>query len=547
MKKKKFTAVLAALGLLASLSSCYFMNPNYRISWNHPSTETKTTDKVSYGTPDYSSSFSKDNLNKDTVGYGLGYKYMPSTGDRKILVVPVETTDYTFSDSYGSDWRTTLEHGFFGDSSDTGWESVSSFYEKSSYGKLHISGEVTPVINLNVTSSKLSSLNDSYSEKGMNYTDILLDEVINTLNKDTDINFADYDTDKDGFIDAVWLVYSVPYRQTSQLFWAYTTWAQDASSYDGVTPCCYSWASFKFLTEMDYRPKGTTSYANYSDAHTFIHETGHILGLDDYYSYDYDYSASKPDGNADTPVGGIDMMDFNIGDHCAFSKYLLGWKTPTLVTEEYLQENNYTITLSSLVETGDSLLIPRYKDGNMDFNGTPFDEYLIVEFYTPTSLNQKDVTGYGISRQKTYTQPGVLVYHVDARVGKLVADSKGNASWDGNAYDKLPSPGSDRNWRRTYTYSYIYSNTKTYCYDQSLSDSGLSFYRGRLISLLPSNGKKVEGSKTGYSSDRCLYRSGNAFTSQKYDSFMFDDGSLPQFGFQVSSTSTSCSLKFMEF
>ena len=110
MKKNKFTAVLAALGLLVSLSSCYFMNPNYRISWNHPSTETKTTDKVSYGTPDYSSSFSKDNLNKDTVGYGLGYKYMPSTGDRKILVVPVETTDYTFSDNYGSDWR-NRKHG----------------------------------------------------------------------------------------------------------------------------------------------------------------------------------------------------------------------------------------------------------------------------------------------------------------------------------------------------------------------------------------------------------------------------------------------------
>ncbi|MBR2958465.1 MAG: hypothetical protein IKC19_02385, partial [Bacteroidales bacterium] len=70
--------------------------------------------------------------------YGL-----PSIGNSKALVIPVSFIDYKAPIMMKSD----LEKAFFGSSSDTGWESLSSYYYKSSYGKLNITGTVLDVYN----------------------------------------------------------------------------------------------------------------------------------------------------------------------------------------------------------------------------------------------------------------------------------------------------------------------------------------------------------------------------------------------------------------
>ena len=59
-----------------------------------------------------------------------------------------------------------------------------------------------------------------------------------------------------------------------------------------------------------------------------IHETGHALGLPDYYDYE---PGNGPDGG----VGGLDMMDINWGDHNVFSKWLLDWLTPQVMSAAY--------------------------------------------------------------------------------------------------------------------------------------------------------------------------------------------------------------------
>ena len=80
---------------------------------------------------------------------------------------------------------------------------------------------------------------------------------------------------------------------------------------------------------------------NYPDARTYIHETGHMLGLIDYYS-----------DNSSAPAGMVDMMDFNIGDHNAYSKFSLGWVNPRIATKsgEY--------TLKPFQENGDCIIVP---------------------------------------------------------------------------------------------------------------------------------------------------------------------------------------------
>ncbi len=132
------------------------------------------------------------------------------------------------------------------------------------------------------------------------------------------------------------------------------------------------------------------------DAHTYIHETGHLLGLKDYYSTLSPY---------DSPLGCVDMMDNNIGDHSAFTKFSLGWSKPIVVKEEK------TITLPSFEESGDFILLT-----NDNFNGTPFDEYFTIEYITPTGLNKEDYSSpYKGNGLQGYSKGGVRISHIDNR------------------------------------------------------------------------------------------------------------------------------------
>ncbi len=521
MKKGFISAtILACISL--GLTSCVFFFDNSDPGSN-----------FSYNTPEYTSVYTSSNMNKDYLASTIGQIHLPSTGDSRILVIPVQFTDDEFT-TYELE---TLNNSFFGSSEDTGWESVSSYYRKSSSDQLKIQGRVIDPVNVKMTSTEFELEAKKYTGTG-NFTDTLLTDILKFLADSKSFDFSEFDSNNDQVIDSVWMVYSCSYDSNSDLYWAYTTWAVDTEPINGYYANPYSWASIEFLYEGNYH-QGNTNLTDKGDAHTFIHETGHLLGLDDYYSYDNDNTT-----NFDTPVGGVDMMDFNIGDHCSFSKYLLGWVDPIVITKEYLEEKNNEIKLTSFNETNQFLLIPPYENGEIKYNDTVLDEYLLVEFYTPTGLNEHDSTFKYTNGLKSYTKPGVLVYHVNASVGRIYVRSfLGVVSWDGYVYDKLPPLSS---LSSSEGYYYIFSNTRSYSYYQ-MDDSKSHFYRGRLLSLLSSHGRKIEGNKTGYANDVCLYESGDKFMLDGgvYEDFIFDDGTVPQFGFEVKSTSNdSCVLRF---
>jgi M6 family metalloprotease-like protein len=101
-----------------------------------------------------------------------------------------------------------------------------------------------------------------------------------------------FDSDGDGYLDAVWLIYSAPdFSKDSTLvnphktFWAMTSWNKDEGNISQPVASGFSWGSYDFM----YRAYGETSL----DAHTYIHETGHLLGLSDYYDYE---KQMRPDG-----------------------------------------------------------------------------------------------------------------------------------------------------------------------------------------------------------------------------------------------------------
>ena len=314
---------------------------------------------------------------------------LPSVGNPRVLVIPVAIGSYAATE----EMRATIEKGFFGSNSETGWESLQSYYYKSSYGKLKISGTVTDWYYAKHNEAYYANYTDSN-----NYiygSTLLLDEALKAL-KDK-YNFNDYDTNNDGFIDSVYLIYNVPIggngsEKEEDFYWAYTTWDQQNRDYGyNASSYAYMFASYEFFNE-DLQYAGSNQPT--INAETFIHETGHLLGINDF----YDTTADDKYDNAGG-FGGADMMDYNIGDHHPYTKMLLGWAKPIVIT----QSGTYEINASVL--TGDFLLISK------NTFTTPFSEYFIIDLYSFLGLNERELPGF---YQTTNNYAGVRVTKINA-------------------------------------------------------------------------------------------------------------------------------------
>ena len=363
----------------------------------------------------------------------MGYENvvgLPSQGTYDCLVVPVQFSDVAAITSADLN---KLNLAFNGSGDDTGWQSVNTYYVASSYGKLNVSFDiagynlagVNSVYTAQHNSSYYANYNETVSDGDYQYTeygsDALFREVLAWL--EGRIDLTQYDSNGDGCIDAVYLIYSADVDYSADSFyWAYVTWYMGAEQYDGLDAYYYLFAGFDFMDEdadsadgFEYNGKIDGLQIN---ASTYIHETGHLLGLDDYYDY-------YPNSGSDEGVGGADMMDYTVGDHSAYSKIMLGWTTPQIVTQ------NGTFTLSPFAESGDCLLIM------LNFDNSYFSEYLLIDFYTATGLNQMhamqpDSLLYGGA------QKGVRIYHVTGWANNPYSDEYGSFTDCNNSLTSEP-------------------------------------------------------------------------------------------------------------
>ena len=365
----------------------------------------------------------------------------PSTGDVNILVVPIQFKDKT---AFNTNQLNAINASFNGNKENGEndyWESTASFYKKSSYGKLNFNFDICDPYVPSISSSKFESITDDYATE----TTTLLKEL-NSNAPTIDgkkVNYSDsrYDSDKDGYIDGVWLIYNEPNKNNvGDYYWAYTSYLDSANSIGKFST--YANCAISFL--YDGSSKGY-------DAHTIIHETGHMMGLDDYYSYELSNNYGY--------CGGLDMMDLNIGDHNSFSKWCLDWIEPYVVNAK-----NATVELESLVESGKALVIP-----TNSFNNSAFSEYLIVDYYTPTSLNELDSSSAYLGYYpRNYLKEGIRVWHVDSRIIEIKAKllQSGNVTYTPGSYlsptsSTIPEYKATSNTTATY-YTVANSNTPSY-------------------------------------------------------------------------------------
>ncbi len=333
--------------------------------------------------------------NFDNIG-SLGKGKTASIGSPNLLVIPL-----TFLDTetqYTKKELSKIEKAYFGEADETSWESLTSYYKKSSYGKLNFQGKVVEPYQYNMS---CINVENEYLNGSLNVNSIA-SSVVNSIIKRDNLNPSDYDTDGDGYMDGIEIIYKTTRDMTSatqNLWWCFTTTMDVNPDIENPKMNRYFWSLYSQIE--------TAYYQDSIDAHTLVHETGHMLGLNDYYDYD---------GNS-TPAGCADMMDRNIGDHTAYSKYLLGWVTPKVIDGT---SSDFKITLSSFTDTGDCIIL---RNTNTDpFNGTPYDEYLMLSYITPTGVNKQDSEGYGeynysgFGNRGYYSRSGLQVMHIDNRM-----------------------------------------------------------------------------------------------------------------------------------
>ena len=317
------------------------------------------------------SPFKPENI--DLVQDVVNFWSIPSMGTPKVLVVPVDFPNRRFANP--TTVKTNIDKAFNGEATSS-FQSLNSFYKTSSFNKLDLTGDVLDIYT--------TSFNDSYYENlssGVANTTII-NEIMNFY--DGAIDFTDYDYNQDGYLDGIYMIYNHPEEGWDSFWWAYLWSYFGSSRFDGVLPTSYVWMPYEFVVVN-----------NRIDALTFIHETGHMLGLEDFYDYDEGDGSGNEFG-----LGGADMMDGNSGDHNPWSKMILGWIDPLIV------DTSMSVDLLPYVSTGEALIITE------NWNGTLFDEYIIAMYYTPTGLYQGQ-NDYFFDGQK-----GLVLYHVDARLGK---------------------------------------------------------------------------------------------------------------------------------
>jgi M6 family metalloprotease-like protein len=341
-----------------------------------------------------SSSINEDISNPDYITYKqIRPTLMPSTGTITPVIFFVDFDDYKATNE---EYIRTVT-AFNGPSEETVWTSVKDFYDLSSYGLLDLVFEVP---------SEFHTMRHESSYYDANAGQNILEELIQDFGSEY---FADekYDSDSDGIIDGVIIIYTHPSARSSSWWGSASIWLEYEVGNVTIT-------NF-FSASIDYNDAKTRFCEDYTiiavsnyevctedttrigaDAATYIHEIGHLMGLPDYYdNVGYDgYTGG---------LGGIDIMDLTYGDNNAWSKIMLGWITPPRITSGTINLDMY-----GLIDAQQAVVIGSTKE-YLDDN-----DYYVIAFYQISKINK--FTYYmEVDFEPTvyYTKPGLIIYHVN--------------------------------------------------------------------------------------------------------------------------------------
>ena len=425
----------------------------------------------------------------------------PLSGSPKLLIVPIWFSDsgnYISSDNKAK-VRDDIEKAYLGNEEEVGWQSVRSYYKTLSNSKLALDGVVTDWYNTGQSSSYYYS-----DEQGFLRTTALVNSVVNWYKGQSgSFPLSYFDSDENGYIDGIILIYGSPDYMTlgkkdASNMWAYCYWLQEDPGTKTLPKAnAFFWASYDFMygssSNMGRYTAGDTRYCKI-DTHTYIHEMGHVLGLLDYYDY----------SNAYCPAGAFSMQDMNVGCHDPYSTMAFGWANPMVPTK------TCSIKLKPFQESHDLVLL------SPDFSSkSPFDEYLLVEYYTPTGLNEFDAAvSYLNSYPTGPSKGGIRVWHVDARL-----------VWSNEKLGTLQKSFTSEITTGKYYYHAMSNTYYSSAAEDYISPLGKDYADYNLLQLIRNS--KEETYKPKYAIDtNDLFQSGSSFKMSMFKNQFYLSGKL---------------------
>ena len=359
----------------------------------------------------------------------------PAEGDVNTLVIISEFADCEYKPEFKKElkerifandpkWKTTAAGQADSVSSNAYYpkDSLRGYYQRSSYGKLNLTGEIHEF----KSDHKREWYEQGNPEAGDN-TVLYLDAVNSWVSEvlkghdasdgKSDLEYLDeklkkFDLDGDMRIDGCYFACAGGNTGWNTRWWSYRIGSDITIGSYRLPYIVQVVDSLSTIGEAD-----KDDVDDYIE--TFIHETGHFLGLVDYYSYGNNGSEKKLQTYA--------MMDNNYTDQDGFAKMLLGWipkKNVWIVTDKQVYNpktsawedytGSCTLSLKPYAETGDlALIIP--KKGDSEGWNWVYDQFIMAEYYK-SSENDTLRETVGTGETKASLSEGLRLFRV---YGKL--------------------------------------------------------------------------------------------------------------------------------
>lgn len=327
-------------------------------------------------------------------------------GDVKVLAIPIWFTDSSnfINEEKGHKEQiiNDLTLSLFGNNDEVTYRSLKTYYLEESLGELKVSGTVAPWYECGKASTY-------YGDKDTNITTLVADAVKWYFDESgTSETRSDYDANNDGKIDHVIAYYGANYHCMRNGYPVSSGWCRklyNSYTYESSIPS-YTWVSalsiygLSGLSANAYKQleKDNLSSIHGINGAVTIHEFAHALGIPDI----YDTSMKS------TPAGAFTMQSSDKGGHDPYNLMAMGFASPYVFdSSDTTLDDEITFTIHDSQSSGDMILLTPHWDESKQI----FDEYILLDLYTPTGLN-----AYHALSMKGANSVGIRVWHVNAEV-----------------------------------------------------------------------------------------------------------------------------------
>ncbi len=307
----------------------------------------------------------------------------PLQGTPTSLVILVNFSDVSFKKTQKEFHALLNEAGY---SANGGTGSARDFFNASSNGQFHPDFVVVGPYTLPREMSYYGKDYGSGSNRNENYAGQMIIDACKLA--DADVDFKEYDTDGNGYVDNVF-VYYAGYNQAEggpeSSVWPHRSEIVSKQNFDGVQLKDYACTS-----ELKGRSGSTMCGIG-----TFCHEFGHVLGLPDFYVTDYGHSVPT--------LGSWDVMDngpYNNGgktppSYSSYERFFLGWLTPTIL------EPGASFELEPLLSSNTAYIVSK-ETHNLDGAKPNPSEFFMIENRQRAGWDSIGLPG-----------EGMLITHID--------------------------------------------------------------------------------------------------------------------------------------